>query len=203
MQKGQILVISGPSGSGKSSLIDKLMKEEKNIYFSISSTTRAIREGEKEGVNYHYVSVDEFKEGIEKNQFLEWAVVHKNYYGTSLVPVMEALESGKNVIFDIDVQGFKIAREKLKGELVSVFITTKNKTELKNRLVSRGTDDEKSIERRIMNAVGEMEHMREYDYLIINDNFDDSYRAFKSIYRSMKFKTINLNLRDIIDDWIY
>ena len=203
MKKGQILVISGPSGSGKSSLINKLMQEEKNIYFSISSTTRAIRDGEKEGVNYHYISVDEFKEGIEKNQFLEWAVVHKNYYGTSLVPVMEALKNGKNVIFDIDVQGFKIAREKLKGELVSVFITTKNKTELKNRLISRDTDDAGTIERRMMNAVGEMEHINEYDYLIINDDFKESYKAFKSIYRAMKFKTANLNLRSIIDDWIY
>lgn len=203
MAKGQILVISGPSGSGKSSLIDKLRQEECNIYFSISSTTRAIRDGEQDGVNYHYVSIEKFKDGIEKGEFLEWAIVHKNYYGTSLLPVVEALKNGKNVIFDIDVQGFKIVREKFKNELVSVFITTKNKTELKNRLISRDTDDIGSIERRMMNAVGEMEHIREYDYLIINDDFKESYKAFKSIYRAMKFKTTNLDLRAIIDDWIY
>lgn len=203
MNKGQILVVSGPSGSGKSTLIQRLIKEENNIYFSISSTTRKIRAGEKEGVNYYYISEDEFKEGIKNEQFLEWALVHKNYYGTSLKPAIEALNQGKIVIFDIDVQGFNIAKLKFKNDITSVFITTKNRHELQTRLTNRATDDEESIKKRIANAVGEIKHIKEYDYLLINDELDSSYNAFRSIFKSMKYKTSHLNLRNVIDDWIY
>lgn len=131
---GQILIVSGPSGSGKSTLIERLMKEENNIYFSISSTTRKIRAGEKNDVNYHYISVSDFEKGIKEGEFLEYAVVHKNYYGTSIKPVLAALEAGKSVIFDIDVQGFDIVRKKFDEEITSVFITTKTKNELEKRL---------------------------------------------------------------------
>lgn len=199
---GKILVISGPSGSGKSTLIQKLMKDEKNIYFSISSTTRAIREGEEAGVNYHYISEDEFKKGIEEGEFLEWAVVHKNYYGTSIKPVIKALEENKIVIFDIDVQGYKIVKKKFEDEITSIFVTTKDQNELKKRLINRGTNDEIDIQRRLMNAVGEMEYIKDYDYFLINDDLERSYKGFRAIFRSMKFETNRMNLRNIVDDWI-
>ncbi|MBQ3674111.1 MAG: guanylate kinase [Campylobacter sp.] len=199
--KGQILLISGPSGSGKSTLINRLMKEEKDIYFSISCTTREIRQGEKDGVDYYFLSVDEFKKGIENGEFLEWALVHKNYYGTSLKPVLKAFEENKVVIFDIDVQGFDIARSKFKDEITSVFITTKSSTELKKRLEKRGTNTQEDIERRLNNAVGEMSHIKDYDFLLINDDLEQTYDKFKSIFKSLKCKTKYANLSEFIDKW--
>ena len=199
--KGRILLISGPSGSGKSTLINRLMKEEKGIYFSISCTTREIRQGEKDGVDYYFLSVDEFKKGIENGEFLEWALVHKNYYGTSLKPVLKAFEENKVVIFDIDVQGFDIARSKFKDEITSVFITTKSSTELRTRLEKRGTNTQEDIERRLNNAVGEMSHIKDYDFLLINDDLEQTYDKFKSIFKSLKCKTKYANLSEFIDKW--
>ena len=199
--KGQILLISGPSGSGKSTLINRLMKEEKDIYFSISCTTREIRQGEKDGVDYYFLSVDEFKKGIENGEFLEWALVHKNYYGTSLKPVLKAFEENKVVIFDIDVQGFDIARSKFKDEITSVFITTKSSTELRTRLEKRGTNSQEDIERRLNNAVGEMSHIKDYDFLLINDDLEQAYQNLKSIFKSLKCRTKYANLSEFIDKW--
>ncbi|WP_169754787.1 guanylate kinase [Campylobacter curvus] len=200
--QGQILVVSGPSGSGKSTLLNRLLKEERDLCFSISSTTRAIRDGEKEGVDYYFISEDEFKKGIENGEFLEWAQVHKNFYGTSLKPVLSALNDGKIVIFDIDVQGFHIALEKFRSYITSIFITTTNKKELKRRLQNRGTDNAETIENRLMNAVGEMEHILEYDYFLINDDIEKSYRGLKSVVHAMRLKSANINLRQTVDSWI-
>ena len=199
--KGQILIISGPSGSGKSTLLGRLLKEENDLYFSISSTTRAPRQGETEGVNYYFINKDEFKKGIDAGEFLEWAFVHGNYYGTSLKPVLKALEEGKIAIFDIDVQGFNIAKSKFAENITSVFITTASKNELKSRLQNRGTDSAQTIEKRLINAVGEMEHILEYDYFLINDDLQNCYENLRSILRSMRLKTSNLDAKEIINKW--
>lgn len=199
--KGQILIISGPSGSGKSTLLNRLLKEENDLYFSISSTTRAPRQGETEGVNYYFTSEDEFKKGIDADEFLEWACVHGNYYGTSLKPVLRALEEGKIAIFDIDVQGFNIAKSKFAQNITSVFITTASKNELKSRLQNRGTDSTETIEKRLINAVGEMEHILEYDYFLINDDLQKCYENLRGILRSMRLKTSNLDAKEIINKW--
>ena len=199
--KGQILIISGPSGSGKSTLLNRLLKEENDLYFSISSTTRVPRQGETEGVNYYFISEDEFKKGIDADEFLEWACVHGNYYGTSLKPVLKALEEGKIAIFDIDVQGFNIAKSKFAKNITSVFITTASKNELKSRLQNRGTDSAETIEKRLINAVGEMEHILEYDYFLINDDLQNCYENLRGILRSMRLKTSNLDAKEIINKW--
>ena len=199
--KGQILIISGPSGSGKSTLLNRLLKEENDLYFSISSTTRAPRQGETDGVNYYFTSEDEFKKGIDADEFLEWACVHGNYYGTSLKPVLKALKEGKIAIFDIDVQGFNIAKSKFAENITSVFITTASKNELKSRLQNRGTDSAEAIEKRLINAVGEMEHILEYDYFLINDDLQNCYENLRGILRSMRLKTSNLDAKEIINKW--
>ena len=199
--KGQILIVSGPSGSGKSTLLNRLLKEENDLYFSISSTTRAPRQGETEGVNYYFTSENEFKKGIDADEFLEWAFVHGNYYGTSLKPVLNALKDGKIAIFDIDVQGFNIAKSKFAQNITSVFITTASKNELKSRLQNRGTDSAQTIEKRLVNAVGEMEHILEYDYFLINDDLQNCYENLRGILRSMRLKTSNLDAKEIINKW--
>lgn len=199
---GQILILSGPSGSGKSTLLSRALKEIDGLVFSISSTTRAPRDGEIDGVHYHFVSEDEFKKGIEAGEFLEWANVHKNFYGTSLTQVKKALDDGKIVVFDIDVQGFKLAKEKLAKIITSVFVTTVNKDELKKRLKFRATDSDNVIENRLLNAVGEMEHINEYDYLIINDDFQKSYENLKDIISSMRLKASGVNVHALLQTWI-
>lgn len=201
--KGSILIISGPSGSGKSSLMDEMFKSIDDIHFSISTTTREIREGEEEGINYYYISKDEFKKDIEDGMFLEWARVHDNYYGTSLKPILKALHAGKLVVFDIDVQGHKIAREKFGKSITSVFVTTKNQKVLKKRLAKRGTDSAEVIEKRINNAVSEMTRISEYDYILINDNFNETLKKLTSIAISSRCKVSSIDTDGFISSWVY
>ncbi len=201
MKKGSILVISGPSGCGKSSLVYELLKEKKDIYFSISTTTRDIREGEKEGVNYYYISKEEFEKDIENELFLEWAKVHDNYYGTSLKPVKEALENGKLVIFDIDVQGHDIVKEKFADIITSVFITTPSSQVLKERLINRNTDSMEVIETRLRNSQSEMQRIGSYDFLLINDQFDESLKKFFSIVDTAKLKIDKTTTSTFINKW--
>jgi guanylate kinase len=188
-KKGAILIISGPSGCGKSTLLKEVYKDIDEYYFSISSTTRAPRVGEKDGVDYFFISKEEFLKDIEAGYFLEWAEVHGNYYGTSLKPVMKAVNEGKLAIFDIDVQGHDIAREKLNDLITSVFITTPNLSELENRLNNRATDSKEIIENRIKNAKEEIKHFQKYDYFIVNDDLQKASKELVSIANVARIKS--------------
>ena len=201
--KGKILLVSGPSGSGKSTLIKRLIAEfGGQIYFSISSTTREMRAGEADGVNYHFISESEFRAGIERGDFLEWANVHGKFYGTSLKAVTSELERGKTVLFDIDVQGYEIVRGKVpRSELASVFITTPSLSELRVRLQARGSNADTDIALRLQNAQEEMKRLGEYDYLIINDRLEQAYENFRSIYKAIRLETAGRDISKLIEIW--
>lgn len=200
--KGFILLLSGPSGAGKSTLLKKLFTEFKDeLYFSISSTTRAKRANEINGVHYNFISLEEFEEGINKGYFLEWAKVHKNYYGTSLKSTQDALNNGKIVVFDIDTQGFHITKEKLNEKIVAVFVTTKDKKELKKRLLKRNADTIEDLQKRLENANAEMTELEKYDYIIVNENLEQSYDALRSIFIAQKLQIQNQNIAEITNLW--
>jgi len=135
-------------------------------------------------------------------RFLEWAKVHDNYYGTSLKPILKALHQGKLVVFDIDVQGHKIAREKFGNVITSVFVTTPSQQILKERLENRGTDTKEVIDKRISNAVSEMTRIREYDYLLVNDNFENTLEKLISIANASRHKVSSIDTEDFISSWV-
>ena len=200
--KGAILILSGPSGCGKSTLLKEVYKDISDYYFSISTTTRAPRVGEVNGVDYFFVTKEEFEKDIENDNFLEYAKVHDNYYGTSLKPINKALEEGKLVIFDIDVQGHEIVRTKLNSIVTSVFITTPSLNILEQRLNTRNTDSAEIIEKRIKNAKGEVEFFQDYDYLIINDNLETAAKELVCIANIARIKTKLFNKEKIVSNWL-
>lgn len=196
-----VLILSGPSGSGKSTLCSALSEAIPNIYFSVSSTTRAPREGEVEGREYHFLSKEEFLQDIQDGKFLEWAQVHTNYYGTSLIPVQRALSEGKIVVFDVDVQGHHNIKKHF-GELAkSVFVTTPTKEVLSQRLKNRKTDDEEIIELRLMHAYNEMQHIDEFDFLIINDDVKQAIKSILAIVESMVCLQTSQRTQKILKEW--
>jgi len=198
---GAILVLSGPSGAGKSSLISKIVDHIGPTYFSISTTTRAMREGEVNGIHYHFVSHEEFKREIEEEMFLEYAVVHGNYYGTSLNPVKKALKEGKLVIFDIDVQGHDAVQNRLGDITTSVFITTPSLEVLKQRLHKRSTDSEEVINNRIEMAKREVQRISEYDFLVINDDLEAASEILVSIAKAARMKIPTLQINEFVQKW--
>lgn len=201
-KKGAILILSGPSGCGKSTLLKEVYKDIDDYYFSISTTTRDPREGETDGVDYLFTSKEEFEKDIENGDFLEYANVHGNYYGTSLKPINAALKEGKLVIFDIDVQGHEIVREKLDSIVTSVFITTPNLSELETRLNNRATDSKEVIEKRIKNAKHEVEFFQDYDYLIINDDLETAAKQLVSIANITRVKAKLFDKETIVSTWL-
>ena len=202
MKQGAILVLSGPSGAGKSTIINAASDEIGEYYFSISTTTRAPRVGEQNGVDYFFVSKENFEEDIKAGNFLEYAEVHGNYYGTSLKPVREALTEGKLVIFDIDVQGHRLVREKMNDITTSAFITPPTLVELEARLRARCTDDESVIVGRVENAKSEIKAVGEYDFTIINDTVEKATQEFVVIAKAARLKQSTKEEDKFILQWL-
>jgi guanylate kinase len=199
--RGAILVLSGPSGAGKSTIINHASPHIGDYYFSISTTTRKPRKGEKHGVDYYFVTHTEFEEGIKAGDFLEYAMVHSNYYGTSLTPVNNALDEGKLVIFDIDVQGHRLVRAKMSSYVTSAFITPPTLSELEKRLYARSTDNNAVIEQRVENAKDEIEALNEFDFVIINDVIEDASAQFSTIANAARLKQSSEELEKLVQNW--
>ena len=180
-RKGIALVISAPSGAGKTTPVQRLLREFPQFGYSISCTTRQPRQGEVDGKDYVFLSREEFELRRAQGYFAEWAEVHGNLYGTPLAPVKESLQRGQDVLFDIDVQGAAQLKLSL-AEAVFIFILPPSMTELERRLRSRALDDEATIERRMTNARQEMRESRWYDALVVNDNLDTAYDELRSVF---------------------
>jgi guanylate kinase len=202
LKKGAILVLSGPSGAGKSTIIQAASEEIGEYYFSISTTTRSPRVGEEDGKDYFFVTKESFEEDIKAGNFLEYAQVHGNYYGTSLKPVREALEEGKLVLFDIDVQGHRLVRAKMNDITTSAFITPPTLNELETRLRARCTDDENVITQRLENAKEEILALGEYDFTIINDTINDAAREFVIVAKAARLKQSQEDEEKFIMHWL-
>ncbi len=200
-KNGAVLVLSGPSGAGKSSLLNEIIDDIGECYFSISTTTRPIRAGEVDGIHYHFSTVEEFKKDIEAEHFLEYAIVHGNYYGTSLKPVKEALNSGKLVLFDIDVQGNTAVNNRLGDITTSVFITPPTLSELKKRLEARSTDSVEVMLNRLKMAKREVQRISEYDYLIINDDLKVAADVLRQIAITARIKIPTDKINEFVQEW--
>ena len=181
MTAGKLFVISAPSGAGKTTLLKRVMAEVQGLVFSISHTTRPPRPGEKDGVDYHFISREEFMAMIEQQSFLEFAEVHDNFYGTSCDAIDLQLLEGLDVVLDIDVQGAAILRRKGQPEATHIFVSPPSLIELERRLRGRGTESEEIIQVRLQNAVAEIEAAADYEYLIINDTVDEAVKLLSSI----------------------
>lgn len=189
MSLGNLYIISAPSGAGKSSLINALLADlpRSQVQLSISHTTRNPRPGEEHGVHYYFTQHEEFKRLIEQGHFLEWAEVFGNYYGTSLPMIERSLEQGIDVFLDIDWQGARQIRAKVPN-VKTIFILPPSKAELEKRLIGRGQDSAETIAKRMSEAVSEMSHYNEFDYVIVNDDFQVALSELKSILIAERLK---------------
>lgn len=180
MERGKTFIISGPSGVGKSTILHKLFERRKNLYFSVSATTRAPRAGERDGVHYHFSTVEEFRELIAQDAFLEYAEFVGNYYGTPKRYVDEAMDRGEDVILDIELQGANQVHER-RPETVRIFILPPSVEELERRLVGRGTETEEKVRGRLARAKVEFASVHTYDYIVINDDVERAVNELDAI----------------------
>ena len=180
MNTGKLFVVSGPSGVGKGTLREHALNDAPNLRYSISCTTRKPREGETDGVEYRFISREKFREDISLGLFLEYAHVHEDYYGTLKADVMNELESGHDVLLEIDVQGALQVKEKM-PEAVLIFIAPPSAEVLERRLRGRGTESAESLRVRLSNAMKELSHKDEYDYVIVNDDLDSACNELRKI----------------------
>ena len=180
MRKGKTFIISGPSGVGKSTVLKALLERRKNVYFSVSATTREPRPGELDGIHYHFMDVDSFRKWIAKEQFLEYAEYVGNFYGTPKKYVDAAMNEGKDVILDIEVQGAIQVTSK-RPDTVRIFIAPPSWSELERRLTERGTDTEEKIQKRLLRAKVEFQTAHTYDYFVINDTVENAVEELNAI----------------------
>lgn len=187
-RRGLMLVISSPSGAGKSTIARTLMDRDQQISLSVSVTTRQRRQSEIEGVHYHFVSQREFERLRDSDSLLEWAQVHGNYYGTPREAVETAMGEGRDMLFDIDWQGAQQLQDKMSADVVSIFILPPTMAELQSRLHRRAEDTEEVIQTRLNNSRAEIKHWREYDYVIVNDDLNSAFDAVQSIVKAERLR---------------
>ena len=204
-EKGVLVILSSPSGAGKTSIARALVEENKNFLFSVSATTRKSRPGEVNGREYHFLTVDEFRERINDGQFLEHAKVFGNLYGTPLEPVMESINDGKDLIFDVDWQGGKqIRSSSLSKFVISIFILPPSIKALHERLMKRAQDSSETVKDRMTKSIGEIMHWKEYDYVIVNNDFEQTLDEVKSIITSEKLRRVrNSQLEEFVKTLTY
>jgi len=178
---GMLIIVSAPSGTGKTTVLQETMQQVERLVFSVSHTTRQPRPGEQDGRDYFFVSKQQFEEMIKNNGFLEWALVHDNYYGTALASLRAGLDAGFDMVLDIDVQGAEIVRQQSRLETIDIFIAPPDQAELEKRLRRRGTEDEQTILKRLANAVEEMNQCSKYEYLIVNDSVENAVTMLSGI----------------------
>ncbi|WP_341366076.1 guanylate kinase [Yoonia sp. BS5-3] len=188
-RRGLLIILSSPSGAGKSTLAGRLRKWDDSLRFSVSSTTRAARAGEVDGQDYYFVSVPDFQTAVAEGEMLEHAQVFGNYYGSPKAPVKAAVDAGRDVLFDIDWQGAQqISNSALQEHVLSIFILPPSITELHRRLVSRGQDSAEVIEKRMQKSWDEISHWDGYDYVLVNDDLDETEAKLKTIISAERLR---------------